>query len=190
MVSGAGLAAGAGAGLLLGLTTPLPTAARALWIAAAILIVIRGLANMFDGMIAVEEQLGTPTGILWNELPDRISDVAILVGAGYGLGGSPVAGWLAACLALFVSYVRTLGAAAGASPDFRGPFAKQQRMFSVAGLALLLALAPVSWRFAWGPDAGWGPMAALLWIMVLGIVWTAVGRIRRAARAIDQTAHQ
>jgi phosphatidylglycerophosphate synthase len=141
---------------------------------------------MLDGMVAVEQQRGTATGLFWNELPDRLSDVALFVGAGYSLGGSPIAGWLVACLALLVTYVRALGVLAGAPADFRGPFAKQQRMFSIAILAAVLAFAPVSWRFSWGPG-DWGPMAALLWIMVPGIAWTAILRLRRAARAIDRS---
>jgi phosphatidylglycerophosphate synthase len=190
MISAIGLVAGVSAGAALGLTNAFPAAARMMWLAAAVMIVIRGLANMFDGMVAVENGRGTPTGVLWNELPDRASDVALLVGAGYGAGGSPLAGWLTACLALFVAYVRTLGALAGAPADFRGPFAKQQRMFSIAGLAFVLVFAPEEWRFRWGPDDAWGPMAAVLWIMVPGISWTAVRRVRRAAKALCQTDHQ
>ena len=189
-ISTVGLGAGIVAGSALGLTAILPDAARALWALAAAMVVIRGLANMFDGMVAVEHGRGTPTGLFWNELPDRISDVVLLTGAGYGLGGSPTAGWLVACLALIVTYIRALGALAGAPPDFRGPLAKQQRMFSVAGLALLLSFAPDTWRFQWGPDGSWGPMAVLLWVMVPGLLWTAVRRLRRAARYLDQTDHQ
>lgn len=190
MISAGGLIAGLGAGVALGLTEVFPAGARTLWTLTAILVLVRGLANMFDGMVAVEHGKGTPTGIFWNELPDRLSDVALLVGAGYGLGGSPLAGWAAACLALFVTYVRAMGVIAGAPPDFRGPFAKQERMFSVAALALFLAIAPASWRFEWGPESMWGPMAVLLWIMIPGIVWTAIRRLRGAASAVAQADHQ
>jgi phosphatidylglycerophosphate synthase len=186
MISAVGLAVGVGSGVALGLTQVFPEAARSLWAAAAIMVLLRGISNMLDGMVAVEQQRGTATGLFWNELPDRLSDVALFVGAGYSLGGSPVAGWLVACLALLVTYVRALGVLAGAPADFRGPFAKQQRMFSIAILAAVLAFAPVSWRFSWGPG-DWGPMAALLWIMVPGIAWTAILRLRRAARAIDRS---
>jgi hypothetical protein len=89
-----------------------------------------------------------------------------------------------------VTYVRALGVLAGAPADFHGPFAKQQRMFSVAILAAVLALAPVSWRFSWGPGGDWGPMAVLLWVMVPGIAWTAMLRLRRAVAAIDHSARQ
>jgi phosphatidylglycerophosphate synthase len=190
MISAAGLAVGVGSGLALGLTQVFPQAARSLWAAAAIMVLLRGISNMLDGMVAVEQHRGTATGLFWNELPDRLSDVALFVGAGYSLGGSPVAGWLGACLALFVTYVRTIGVIAGAQADFRGPFAKQQRMFSIAILAAGLAVAPETWRFTWGPGGAWGPMAALLWVMVPGIVWTAIRRLRRAVRVVDQAAHQ
>jgi phosphatidylglycerophosphate synthase len=190
MISQVGLAVGVGSGIALGLTQVFPAAARPLWAAAAVMVLIRGISNMLDGMVAVEQHRGTATGLFWNELPDRVSDVALLAGAGYSLGGSPVAGWLAACLALFVTYVRAIGVIAGAPADFRGPFAKQQRMFSVAILAAVLAVAPEAWRFSWGPGGAWGPMAVLLWVMVPGIVWTAIRRLRRAVEAVDQAAHQ
>ncbi|MDU8911434.1 CDP-alcohol phosphatidyltransferase family protein [Aestuariicoccus sp. MJ-SS9] len=190
MISGFGLAAGVGAGTALALTQVFPEAARALWLAAAVMVLLRGLSNMFDGMVAVEQDKGTATGALWNEVPDRVSDVALLVGAGYGLGGSPLAGWLAACLALLVAYVRAIGVLAGAPADYRGVFAKQQRMFTVAGLAVLLAVAPESWRFTWGPGGAWGPMAAWLWIMVPGTAHTALVRLRRASAFLNQADHQ
>jgi phosphatidylglycerophosphate synthase len=190
MISAFGLAVGLGSGLALGLTQVFPEAARPLWAAAAVMVLLRGISNMLDGMVAVEQGRGTSSGLFWNELPDRLSDVALFVGAGYSLGGSPVAGWLGACLALLVTYVRAIGVIAGAPADFRGPFAKQQRMFSIAILAAVLAVVPETWRFAWGPGGAWGAMAVLLWVMVPGIAWTAIRRLRRAAQAIDQAAHQ
>lgn len=179
-----GLAVGVGSGVLLGLTSVLPGSARPFWIGAAIFVLLRGLSNMIDGMIAVEEGKGTPEGLFYNELPDRFSDVALLVGAGYSLGGSPVAGWSAACLALIVTYVRALGVQTGAPADFGGPFAKQQRMFSVAAVAFALAVSPISWHFTWGPGGVYGPMAAWLWLLVPGIALTVWLRLRRAVTAL------
>ena len=190
MISAFGLVAGVSAGLLLGLTQVIPDAARVLWMSAAILILLRGLSNMFDGMVAVEHGQGTPAGLFWNEIPDRVSGVSLFVGAGYSLGGDVVAGWIVGCLALFVAYVRTMAVLAGAPADFGGPFAKQQRMFSIAILASVLALVPEAWRFAWGPEDIRGPMAALLWVLVPGCLWTIVRRLRTAARAVSQTDHQ
>ena len=44
------------------------------WLLAAALTQLRLLCNMLDGMVAVEGGLGSRTGDLYNELPDRIAD--------------------------------------------------------------------------------------------------------------------
>ena len=54
-----------------------------LLVGAAVLIQFRLLCNLFDGMVAVEGGLGTPSGILFNDFPDRIADPLILICAGY-----------------------------------------------------------------------------------------------------------
>ena len=113
---------------------------------AAAMILARLLANMLDGMIAVEGNSRSPVGELYNEVPDRISDTAILIGAGFAAGGSPTLGYLAAIGALFVTYARALGKGAGQPSDFRGPMAKQQRMFLIIVSSLFLAIAPASWH--------------------------------------------
>ena len=59
---------------------------------------------MLDGMVAVEGGKGSPDGPIWNEAPDRYSDIVILVGAGYGAAfagaASPSLGWAAAVFAV------------------------------------------------------------------------------------------
>ena len=45
-----------------------------LFLAAAACIQLRLLANMLDGLVAVEGGRGGPTGAIWNEFPDRIED--------------------------------------------------------------------------------------------------------------------
>jgi phosphatidylglycerophosphate synthase len=184
-----GLAMGIGSGLVLALTPITPSLLAGLCVLSALMVVARGTCNMLDGMVAVEHGKAEPTGMLYNELPDRVSDVALMAGAGYALGGSPTAGWAAACVALVVAYVRTLASLAGAPADFGGPMAKQQRMFSLAGAALYLGLLPASWQPAWGPDGHWGILAAVLWLIVAGGIVTIVLRLRRAAAALNSTRH-
>jgi len=102
-----------------------------LLLAAAAGIQIRLLCNLLDGLIAVEGGLGSPVGEIYNDLPDRFADVAILVGAGLALGALPYGvtlGWVAAIAALITAYVRVLGGAVGLPQDFSGPMAKQHRM--------------------------------------------------------------
>jgi phosphatidylglycerophosphate synthase len=87
----------------------------------------RLLCNLFDGMVAVEGGRASATGEIWNDLPDRLSDTAILLGAGFA-AGRPGLGALATIAALHVAYVRVLGRAIGARSHFLGPMAKQHRM--------------------------------------------------------------
>lgn len=107
---------------------------RSFWLLlAACFIVLRLLCNMFDGMVAVEGGLGEKDGALWNELPDRIADSLILIGAGYGVAqgnqGGEWVGYLAAIAAIMTAYIREIGTRLGMNADFSGPFAKPQRMW-------------------------------------------------------------
>lgn len=179
-----GLLAGVGSGIALWGTSAVPALARPLWIAAAACIVLRALSNMFDGMVAVEHGKATPTGLFYNELPDRISDLVLMAGAGYAIGGSTTAGWAAAALALLTAYVRALGVIAGAPADFRGPMAKQPRMFLLAAASVYLALTPDGWHPVWGPQGGSGLIAMVLWLIVAGCVVTIVRRLARAVRFV------
>jgi phosphatidylglycerophosphate synthase len=111
-------------------------------LAAAVAMPLRLLCNLLDGMLAVEGGLKTPTGELYNELPDRLADLLILVAAGYAIPGiawGRELGWAAGAAALLTAYVRTLGAAAGASQHFDGPMAKPRRMHVLIAACLLSA---------------------------------------------------
>lgn len=53
---------------------------------------LRLLCNLLDGMVAVEAGKGSPDGPFWNKMPDRVSDILILVGIGYA-ARSWLGGW-------------------------------------------------------------------------------------------------
>src|SRR4051794_8653561 len=75
----------------------------ALFVLAAVLMGVRLLCNLFDGMLAVELGMKSASGAVYNDLPDRISDAVIFIGAGYGADGAvwgPALGWAAALLAV------------------------------------------------------------------------------------------
>ena len=101
-------------------------------------IQLRLLANVLDGLVAVEGGKGTPTGALFNEFPDRVADSIILVSTGYATVW-PELGWLSALLAALTAYVRVFGGALGQAQTFQGPMAKQHRM-AVLSTALVLML--------------------------------------------------
>jgi phosphatidylglycerophosphate synthase len=117
-----------------------PWMARVCFIAAAAFIQARLICNLVDGMVAVEHQRQSPSGELWNEVPDRFSDLATIIGAGYALGGHPILGFIGTILALLTAYIRALGASVGAGQIFTGIGGKPQRMFLLTITAITAAV--------------------------------------------------
>lgn len=105
----------------------------------AVMIQLRLLCNLFDGMIAVEGGKKTANGAIFNEFPDRIADSLFLIALGYA---TPFAwlGWLAALLAALTAYIRVFGGSLGFAQKFQGPMAKQQRMAAMTIGCLLAAI--------------------------------------------------
>jgi len=135
-----------------------------LLILAALACQMRLLCNLFDGMVAIEAGKSASDGPFWNEFPDRISDILIFVGIGFGLG-SPTLGFAAAAMAVLTAYTRELGASIGLTPNFTGPMAKQHRMAIVTAAAMLAIFEPV--LLPQGTI-----MTAALWVVVIGAIVT------------------
>ncbi|TYT25724.1 CDP-alcohol phosphatidyltransferase family protein [Luteimonas viscosa] len=143
----------------------------------AVGIQLRLLCNLFDGMVAVEGGQSTPTGALYNEVPDRIADSLLLVALGHA-AGMPWAGWAAALLAALTAYVRTLGGALGLAQDFRGPMAKQHRM---ALMTLACLVAPFEAMFGGSRHA----LVAAVLVIAAGSLLTCGTRLRAIARQLE-----
>lgn len=157
-------------------------AAIALAIVAGASIQLRLLANVLDGLVAVEGGRQTPLGGIFNEVPDRVSDVLILVGAGYAitwLPGGWLLGWIAALAAVLTAYVRLLGGSLRLAQDFCGPMAKAQRMALLTVACLGSAV-----EAAVGPPRGY-VIAAALALIAVGSLATCGRRLRRMAAAIS-----
>jgi phosphatidylglycerophosphate synthase len=146
-----------------------------LWLVAALGIQLRLLANLLDGMVAVEGRRGGPTGALFNELPDRIEDSVLLVAAGIA-SGTHWLGWLCALLAMAVAYVRAVGAALGFGQDFRGPMAKPHRMaaLTVASIGSFLLAGQAFALMRW-----------MLIVIAVGAVLTLWRRIARLGALLE-----
>jgi len=180
-ISQASMLAAAFAGLAFWLTGETQDGVRvALFVAAALFCQLRLLCNLFDGMVAVEGGKGEADGPFWNEFPDRIADIFIFVGAGYGIG-FPALGFAAAAFAVLTAYVRELGRANGAPSDFSGPMAKQHRMAAMTLAAALSAL-----------EGLWLGDGEILWIALLvisiGAPLTTLLRARRQIAWLRQNA--
>ena len=163
--------AGVGAASILTLSAP-----WSLLICAAC-IQLRLLCNMLDGMVAVEGGKGSPTGALYNELPDRIADSLFIVAIGYGVA-LPWLGWCGALLAAFTAYIRAIGGALGLSQDFRGPMAKPHRMAVLTGGCLIGAIETSVWQ---------SDLVLLVaeWVVGVGSLLTCVTRTRAIARQLE-----
>lgn len=185
-ISVAGMVAGVLGGLAFALTAHLSVPALA-WLAGAALVQARLVANLLDGMVAIESGKASRVGELFNEVPDRVSDAATLIGLGYAAGGIPWLGYLAAVLALFVAYVRSAARNAGAPQDYSGPMAKPHRMFAVTVTAILCAIVPAGPSVVlFGQRGGWPAVALAL--IVAGCVVTAIRRLVRAGRFLTAQA--
>ncbi|MEM6854781.1 MAG: CDP-alcohol phosphatidyltransferase family protein [Planctomycetota bacterium] len=198
-------AIGAGATAATGSATGLSH--RGLWLVGVVGVELRAFCNLLDGMVAVKTQTASPVGELYNEVPDRISDVLMFVGLGYAAGSvhefadvaaAPTLGWIAATAAVMVAYVRAQSAVSGAGQDYRGIMSKPVRMQLVAIGCLFMALAPSEWRMAfWGPTEAinhkmtlptWGVPQAVLVLIIFGCTLTVVGRLVRAGRRLREGA--
>ena len=144
---------------------------------AAACIQLRLLANMLDGLIAVEGGRKTATGELYNEIPDRVADVVLLVSAGYasqhGSAGAAL-GWCAAVLAVGTAYLRALGARRGHATGFQRPTG--QTAAHVSTYLSDVCLRPQRALRSLGN--------ALFFVLILlnvGTLWTCIRRTRQLA---------
>ncbi len=181
-ISIAGMCACIAAGLALGLTSVEYN--RALWLVAALGAQLRLTANMLDGMVALASRRASKVGELYNEVPDRISDAAVFIGAGYAWGGNVPLGYIATILAIFTAYVRAAGKIAGALNEFCGPMAKQHRMLVITIACLYSVIVPRSWQIFHFDNFEIGVMALALAVIIAGCLLTIVRRLQRIARAL------
>jgi phosphatidylglycerophosphate synthase len=148
-----------------------------LLLAAPALCYVRLWFNMLDGMVAIAAGKTSRSGEIFNELPDRISDVLIFAGVAHSGLCSPYSAYWAAILALLTAYVGTLGQAVGARREYGGLMSKPWRMVALhAGLWTAWVL---------------GPQARVLdWTclgIILGCVETVAVRLSRIFRTLRDT---
>lgn len=150
---------------------------RLLWLLGAVLVQVRLLANMLDGMVAIGRGSASRLGEVFNEVPDRIADTAVLAGLGIA-AAQPWLGLAAALAAMATAYIRAVGKSLGAGSDFCGPGAKQHRMAIVTVAALWCCIVSGLW-------AAPVPRGAL-WLILLLATLTAARRLHRLCRVLRQ----
>ena len=151
-----------------------PLSGAALLLSGAACVQLRLLANLLDGMVALGGGKSTPDGAFWNEVPDRVADLLILIGSGLAVGNLTL-GFAAGAMAVLTAYVREFARAEGAPADYSGPMAKPQRMAAITLGAVVAAVEAtlIGTRYA---------LLVALWVVTLGAGVTAG---RRSLRALD-----
>jgi phosphatidylglycerophosphate synthase len=147
---------------------------------APIFIQARLICNLLDGMVAIEGGKSSPTGPVWNEVPDRFADTLLLVAAGIA-ADQPWAGASAAWASVMTAYIRSVGAELTHQQDFTGPFAKPHRMAMLTIGSLLVAIES-SWK------GSTSSLAALVWIIAAGTLFTTLKRLWRLSKTLQSRA--
>lgn len=145
-------------------------------LATAVCVQLRLLCNLLDGMVAIDGKRQSPTGALYNEVPDRLADSLFIVALGYAVG-MPSLGWFGALAAAVTAYIRVLGGSLGLPQDFRGPMAKPHRM---AVLTVACVLGAVEWGIR---GSNWTLILAA-WIVAVGSLITCVTRLIAISRQL------
>lgn len=144
-----------------------------------VLLFLRLMLNVFDGVVAQEAGVSSARGEALSEFADRLSDVAILGGfAACGLGRAAW-GVAAIVVVLLVSYVGILGKAVGAGRQYGGLMGKPDRMV-VLIVACLVQYAVARGWWTLPPVIG-SQLTAFDWasVAIIGLgVYTIVVRLR------------
>ena len=180
-ISLVGMFSGIVAGLSLSLIVQASAWHHVLWLAAAIFIQLRLIANLLDGMVAIQSGKASLVGELYNEVPDRVSDTATIVGAGLACGHVAL-GFAAACVAVFTAYVRATGKAAGAPQQYCGPMAKPHRMALLTAISIYYGLTPAAWHVSTLTAHDYPLLTVGLWVIVVGGLITAARRLSKIAK--------
>ena len=153
----------------------LSTSVPALLLAVPLLVVLRIVLNLVDGNMARRTGKIHPRGELYNELGDRVADIAFLAPVAFLPGASPQIVLLGVLMGVMASYVGITARAAGGERIYRGILSKPGRM----ALLVMCSL----WAFVAGPTdttawAAFGP------ILLVGTTLTLLERILVAVRRL------
>jgi phosphatidylglycerophosphate synthase len=154
-----------------------------LLILAPLFCALRLWCNMLDGMVALAAGSAGGRGEVLNDLPDRVSDVLIFVGAAHSGWMHPLFGYWAALMSLGTAYVGMLGQAVGAEREFSGWMSKPWRMVAL-GLGAWFTYLLFRWNRG---DVILGGLSALDWsclLVIAGCFQTSVQRLSRILRAL------
>ncbi len=104
---------------------------------SVVLTLFRMTLNTIDGVIAIERGNLRLKGEIVNALPDRYSDIFILIGIALSPLCTPLLGMLGMASMFLVSYTGMLSKAIGASWQHHGPLGKVERLILIMIFSIL-----------------------------------------------------
>lgn len=140
--------------------------------------------NMFDGMVAVASGKASKKGEIVNDLPDRISDIAIFIGIAHSTWCHRLPAYWVAIMALLVAYVGLTGQAVGVQREYSGWMSKPWRVVVISIAAVITSIQvhrDVAYWFG-----GWLFLDWACFAVIVGCVQTIVVRLVRIFRALDR----
>lgn len=146
-----------------------------LLLAVPLLIVLRILLNLIDGNMARRTGRIHPRGELYNELGDRLADVALLAPVAWLTGASQALVLLGVLCGVLASFVGITARAAGGERIYRGVLSKPGRM--------TLLLVCCLWAFIAGP-ADLTPWTVFGPVLLIGTTLTLLERVVIAVRML------
>lgn len=153
----------------------LSPAVPALLIVVPLLVVLRLVLNLIDGNMARRTGKIHPRGELYNELGDRLADIAFLAPVAFLPGASPQIVLLGVLVGVMASYVGITARAAGGERIYRGILSKPGRMALLVTCSLWAFVAGTADTAAW---ALFGP------VLLVGTALTLLERILVAVRRL------
>jgi CDP-diacylglycerol---glycerol-3-phosphate 3-phosphatidyltransferase len=133
---------------------------------------LRLLLNLIDGALARATGRSHPRGEVFNEVGDRLSDIALLAPVAFLPGAQRETVLLGVMTALLASFIGVVSKTAGGQRLYGGVLSKPGRMALLAAFAIL--------AFVVGP-AAWGPFGPIL---LIGAALTFVERLVVATRSL------
>jgi len=136
--------------------------------------------NTIDGVIAIERGNLRLKGEIVNALPDRYSDIFILMGIGLSASCTPWLGMAGMASVFLVSYTGMLSKAIAINWQHHGPCGKVER------LILIMIFSLLEYSRLTGPIGNVGPFTYFEWLMVLFIVLAQVTVLRRLCAQLKE----
>lgn len=133
---------------------------------------LRLLLNLIDGALARATGRSHPRGEVFNEVGDRLSDIALLAPVAFLPGAQREMVLLGVMTAVLASFIGVVSKTAGGQRLYGGVLSKPGRMALLAAFAIL--------AFVVGPEA-WGPFGPIL---LIGAALTFVERLVVAIRSL------